>query len=192
MSKPEGADRLVERQGQRLGAARGAPRGRLRCCRRAHHGHRDVRPRQHARRARGVAAARNIEAVGLPPTIVPIPYPCPNEIYEARMAAALADAKARGRHACDLRRSVSRGRARLSRAEARRHRHRAAVSALGAPDRGTGARDDRRRRGDVSGLRRSQAIAEVVRRPPLRPRRCLPNFRPAPIRAARTANFTRA
>src|ERR1044071_1804329 len=36
------------------------------------------------------------EAAGLPSVIVPIPYPCPNEIYEARMAAALADAKSAG------------------------------------------------------------------------------------------------
>ncbi|MEX0751590.1 MAG: ATP-binding protein [Xanthobacteraceae bacterium] len=36
------------------------------------------------------------EAIGLAPVIVPIPFPCPNEVYEARMAAALADAKARG------------------------------------------------------------------------------------------------
>ena len=36
------------------------------------------------------------EAAGLPSLIVPIPYPCPNEVYEARMAAALADAKAAG------------------------------------------------------------------------------------------------
>jgi uncharacterized protein (TIGR00290 family) len=35
-------------------------------------------------------------AIGLPPVIVPIPYPCPNEIYEARMAAALDDAKRQG------------------------------------------------------------------------------------------------
>jgi diphthamide synthase (EF-2-diphthine--ammonia ligase) len=32
----------------------------------------------------------------LPSLIVPIPYPCPNEIYEARMAAALDDAKRQG------------------------------------------------------------------------------------------------
>src|SRR5256714_430648 len=32
-------------------------------------------------------------AIGLPSVTVPIPYPCPNEIYEARMAAALEDAK---------------------------------------------------------------------------------------------------
>jgi uncharacterized protein (TIGR00290 family) len=36
------------------------------------------------------------EAVGLRSVIVPIPYPCPNEIYEARMAAALDDAKRQG------------------------------------------------------------------------------------------------
>jgi len=36
------------------------------------------------------------EAAGLPSIVVPIPYPCPNEIYEARMAAALADAKRQG------------------------------------------------------------------------------------------------
>lgn len=36
------------------------------------------------------------EAIGLPPVIVPIPFPCSNEIYEARMAAALAEAKAAG------------------------------------------------------------------------------------------------
>ena len=33
-----------------------------------------------------------LEAAGLPPRIVPIPYPCPNEVYEARMGAAVARA----------------------------------------------------------------------------------------------------
>jgi len=37
-----------------------------------------------------------LEAAGLPPTLVHIPYPCPNETYEARMAAALAEAKTAG------------------------------------------------------------------------------------------------
>jgi uncharacterized protein (TIGR00290 family) len=37
-----------------------------------------------------------LAAAGLPPTIVPIPYPCPNEIYEARMGEAVARAKADG------------------------------------------------------------------------------------------------
>ena len=33
-----------------------------------------------------------LAAAGLPPRIVPIPYPCPNEIYEARMGEAVAQA----------------------------------------------------------------------------------------------------
>jgi len=36
------------------------------------------------------------EAAGLPQIIVPIPYPCPNEIYEARMGEAVARAVADG------------------------------------------------------------------------------------------------
>ena len=36
------------------------------------------------------------EAARLAPLIVPIPYPCPNEVYEQRMAAALAQAKSAG------------------------------------------------------------------------------------------------
>jgi uncharacterized protein (TIGR00290 family) len=37
-----------------------------------------------------------LEAADLPPTIVRIPYPCSNEIYEAAMAATMQEAKARG------------------------------------------------------------------------------------------------
>jgi uncharacterized protein (TIGR00290 family) len=33
-----------------------------------------------------------LDAAGLQPTIVPIPYPCPNEIYQARMSEAVAGA----------------------------------------------------------------------------------------------------
>jgi uncharacterized protein (TIGR00290 family) len=33
-----------------------------------------------------------LDAAGLPPCIVPIPYPCPNAIYEARMGEAVARA----------------------------------------------------------------------------------------------------
>jgi uncharacterized protein (TIGR00290 family) len=33
-----------------------------------------------------------LKAAGLPPCVVPIPYPCPNEIYEARMGEAVAQA----------------------------------------------------------------------------------------------------
>jgi uncharacterized protein (TIGR00290 family) len=37
-----------------------------------------------------------LAAAGLPPVIVPIPWPCPNETYEARMAEAMRDARAQG------------------------------------------------------------------------------------------------
>jgi uncharacterized protein (TIGR00290 family) len=37
-----------------------------------------------------------LAAAGLPAQVVRIPYPCPNEIYEREMAAAMQDAKARG------------------------------------------------------------------------------------------------
>jgi uncharacterized protein (TIGR00290 family) len=36
------------------------------------------------------------EAAGLPPRVVPIPYPCPNAIYEARMAEAVVSAAREG------------------------------------------------------------------------------------------------
>ena len=37
-----------------------------------------------------------LAAAGLPPRIVPIPYPCPNETYEARMGEAVATAVREG------------------------------------------------------------------------------------------------
>jgi uncharacterized protein (TIGR00290 family) len=37
-----------------------------------------------------------LDAAGLPMRVVPIPYPCPNEIYEAQMAEAVARAVAEG------------------------------------------------------------------------------------------------
>ncbi|MDZ4365854.1 MAG: ATP-binding protein, partial [Afipia sp.] len=37
-----------------------------------------------------------LDAAGLPPLIVPIPYPCPNETYEQRMTQALAQARTEG------------------------------------------------------------------------------------------------
>jgi uncharacterized protein (TIGR00290 family) len=36
------------------------------------------------------------EAVGLPLLVVPLPFPCPNDVYEAAMAQALAEARERG------------------------------------------------------------------------------------------------
>ena len=40
--------------------------------------------------------AAQLEAAGLAAVTVRIPYPCPNEIYEREMAAAMAEAKAQG------------------------------------------------------------------------------------------------
>jgi len=40
--------------------------------------------------------AAQLAAAGLPPIMVRIPFPCPNEVYEARMAAAMAEAKSAG------------------------------------------------------------------------------------------------
>ena len=37
-----------------------------------------------------------LDAASLPAIVVRIPYPCSNDIYEAKMAAAMQDAKARG------------------------------------------------------------------------------------------------
>jgi uncharacterized protein (TIGR00290 family) len=37
-----------------------------------------------------------LTAAGLPPLVVPIPNPCPNDAYEARMTRAMADAKLSG------------------------------------------------------------------------------------------------
>ena len=37
-----------------------------------------------------------LAAAGLPAVVVGIPYPCPNDIYERKMAAAVADARAAG------------------------------------------------------------------------------------------------
>jgi uncharacterized protein (TIGR00290 family) len=37
-----------------------------------------------------------LAAAGLPANVVPIPHPCPNEVYEERMVAAMADAKRNG------------------------------------------------------------------------------------------------
>jgi len=37
-----------------------------------------------------------LDAARLPATVVRIPYPCPNDVYEREMAAAMREAKARG------------------------------------------------------------------------------------------------
>jgi uncharacterized protein (TIGR00290 family) len=45
---------------------------------------------------REILLREQLAAARLEPHVVRIPFPCPNEIYEARMAAAMGDAKARG------------------------------------------------------------------------------------------------
>jgi len=40
--------------------------------------------------------AAQLDAAGLAPIRVPIPFPCPNDVYESRMATALAAARADG------------------------------------------------------------------------------------------------
>ena len=86
-----------------------------------------------------------LDAAGLPAIVVRIPYPCPNEIYEREMAAAMANAKARGiTHIIfgDLYlEDVRAYREKIP----RRHRHRAGISLVAEADRRAGARDDRRR-----------------------------------------------
>jgi uncharacterized protein (TIGR00290 family) len=45
---------------------------------------------------RRVVLEAQAQATGLPLTVVPIPSPCPNEVYEARMAAAMGQAQRDG------------------------------------------------------------------------------------------------
>lgn len=45
---------------------------------------------------REVLLREQLDAVGLPPVIVHIPFPCSNEIYEQKMAQAMGNAKASG------------------------------------------------------------------------------------------------
>src|SRR3954452_11226403 len=45
---------------------------------------------------RNALLTAQLEAAGLPPTLVHIPFPCPNDVYESRMETTLAAAKADG------------------------------------------------------------------------------------------------
>ena len=65
---------------------------------------------------------RRRDAAGLPLHVVPLPWPCSNEEYEAIMRRGRGRVRARGLHARRVRRPVSRGRAPLSRGAPRRHR----------------------------------------------------------------------
>ena len=122
------------------------------------------------------------DAVGLPLVEVRIPWPCPNEAYEAAMAEARGCARARhdgGR----LRGPVPRGRAALPRGAHERHGARAALPALGPADARAGRGDDRGRAAGRPHLRRPARAAARVRRPRLR--------RGAPARLARRGRSLR-
>ncbi len=114
--------------------------------------------------------AAQLDAAELAPIRVPIPYPCPNEVYEARMATALADAKAAGvTH-------VIFGDLFLE--DVRRYREEKLAGTGIAPvfplwQRPTDALAREMIDGgdrDLSRLRRSQAASDRVRRPPAGPR----------------------
>ena len=134
------------------------------------------------------------QALGVPLWLVPIPSPCPNEVYEAAMREAVARAVGEGfTHAAfgDLFLEDIRA---LPRRAPRRHRPDADVSAVRHRRRhaGAGARDDRRRparadhlpepRDDRSGIRRPRVRRGAARRAafvdrPVRRARRIPHLR---------------
>src|SRR5262245_30835481 len=83
-----------------------------------------------------------LDAAGLPAFVLYIPFPCPNEVYEQKMSAALEDTRAGG-HAHDLRRPIPGGRAGVSRAAPCRQRHYTGFSSMGSADRRACTRNDR-------------------------------------------------
>ena len=106
--------------------------------------------------------ARNSTAAGLPARIVRIPYPCPNEIYEREMAAAIAEAKADGVTHMIF--------GDLFLQDIRDYRERQLAGSGITPvfplwlqaDRGAGARHDRRRHRGASDRGRSEEIAGSI------------------------------
>ena len=108
------------------------------------------------------------DRLGLKLVTVEIPSPCPNDVYEARMADAMVLARAERRHPGHLRRPIPPRRARLPRRPSRRNRHLTDISTLGQADgrpRGGNARDRFESRDH---LRRPETTAGCVRRPGLR------------------------
>src|SRR5262245_14218088 len=74
-----------------------------------------------------------LDAAGLLAIVVYIPFPCSNQVYEQKMAAALDEARFGG-HAHDLRGLVSLGRAGVSRATSRGDWHYTGFSGVGPAD----------------------------------------------------------
>ena len=75
------------------------------------------------------------EAAGVPLRTVPLPWPCTNEEYEARMRKAVEQAVAEGFTHVAFGDLFPRRRAQVPRGQARRHRPHAALPHLGHPDR---------------------------------------------------------
>ena len=110
------------------------------------------------------------EAAGLPLHVLEIPHPCPNAEYERVMGAFVAAQAAAGVEAMAFGDLFLEDIRRYREAQARRHRHHAAVPAVGHRHRGAGARDDRRRARGPRRLPRSAQAAGGLRRPALRSR----------------------
>ena len=131
-------------------------------------------------------------AAGLPLRVVPIPHPCPNEVYEARMRAAVARCRARRLHACGVRRSVPRGHPPVPRGAAGRLGAEPMFPVWGIPTDALARTDDRSAacgRGSRASTRgcstRAFAGREFDRDAAAR------SSRDRSIRAARTASSTR-
>ncbi len=107
-------------------------------------------------------------ALGLPLRTVFIPSPCPNEVYERAMAAAVAAALGGRLHARRVRRSLPRGRPAVSRGEARWQRPDAALSAVRRGHDRAGPRHDRERPGRAHHVRESCRARSIVRGPRVR------------------------
>ena len=124
--------------------------------------------------------------------IVPIPYPCPNEIYEARMGEAVAQRRADGVTHMIF------GDLFLADIRAYREQKLAGTGITPVfplwerPTLPTGAGDDRKRAGGLSRHRRSEEAAGGIRRAANSMRNCSPICPTASIPAARTASFTPA
>ena len=103
-----------------------------------------------------------------------------------------AASRFRGRDSRRLRRSVSRGGARLPRAHAGRYRPHARVPALGVRHQAAGAGDDRQRPARRAGVRRSEAARRRLSPAAASTTGCWQTCRRASIRAARTASSTRS
>ena len=131
-------------------------------------------------------------AAGLPLVVVPIPHPCPNEVYEERMRAAVAAAVADGfTH-------VAFGDLFLE--DVRRYRvERLAGTGLeplfpvwGIPTARARRRDDRGRPARPARLRGHADPRRLLRRPRIRSQSARRTCRPASTPAARTASSTPA